>query len=171
MGNKKLNERQLKFVDEYLIDMNATQAALRAGYSAKTAWSTGFHQMKNPVVLEAIKRKQEVIQRRTAITQDMVIKELAAVAFSSGADYATVSNRGAVKLTPTEKLSPEQRAAVASVKKGKYATEVKTHDKIKALELLGKHLGMFSGAGAPEDADEKLAALLQGLKDAANNKQ
>lgn len=162
-----LNERQKKFCDEYLIDLNATQAANRAGYSEKTAYSMGQRLLKNVEVAAYIEKRRGAQINRTQITQDRVLVELAKVAFADGTDFATVGKRNRVTLVPTDDLPPEKRAAVASVKKGaKGAVEVKTYDKVKALELLGRHLGMFDGAGG-EKAPEKgqLAETIKQMPD------
>lgn len=162
-----LNERQKKFCDEYLIDLNATQAANRAGYSEKTAYSMGQRLLKNVEVAAYIEKRRSAQINRTQITQDRVLVELAKVAFANGTDFATVGKRNRVILTPTDDLPPEKRAAVASVKKGaKGAVEVKTYDKVKALELLGRHLGMFDGGGG-ERAPEKgqLAETIKQMPD------
>lgn len=142
---RKMTPKQERFVQEYMIDLNATAAARRAGYSAKTADRIGPELLGKPWVSEAIQAAMAERSRRTAITQDRVLNELAAVAFANGADFARVTDiYGAVEFVPTEKLDPEKKKAVASIKQGQFGTEVKTYDKIRALELLGKHLGMFS---------------------------
>ncbi|MEA4896140.1 MAG: terminase small subunit [Oscillospiraceae bacterium] len=161
----KLNDRQKRFADEYLIDFNATEAAKRAGYSEKTAYSMGSENLKKPEILAYIEKRKKARINRTQITQDKVIVELAKIAFADGTDFATVGKRNRVMLTPTEDLPMEKRAAVASVKKGaKGAVEVKTYDKVKALELLGRHLGLWdkkTDAGEVED----LTPLAELLKD------
>ena len=72
----KLTPKQQRFVDEYLIDLNATQAAIRAGYSPKTAEQQGFQLLKKTSVSEAIEQAQQERQKRTLITQDDVIRGL-----------------------------------------------------------------------------------------------
>ena len=91
------------------------------------------------------------------------------IATANGTDFASVGKGNRVRLTPTEELTPEKRAAVASVKKGRDGMEIKTYDKLRALELLGKHLGMFDAKSGREEADalEKLDRLLEGIGDAA----
>ena len=91
------------------------------------------------------------------------------IATANGTDFASVGKGNRVRLTPTEELPPEKRAAVASVKKGRDGMEIKTYDKLRALELLGKHLGMCDAKGGREEADalEKLDRLLEGIGDAA----
>ena len=151
----KLTPKQIRFVDEYLVDLNATQAAIRAGYSTKTAHVTGPENLGKPRIAEEISRRQKDLQRRTEVTQERVVMELARVAFADATDYVQVEtriiNRGEVKVPielavhkETAELSADQRAAIASIKQGANGVEIKLHDKIKALELLGRHIGMFN---------------------------
>lgn len=151
----KLTPKQMRFVDEWLIDFNGKQAAIRAGYSAKTAEATAARLLRNVKVQAEISRRQKDLQRRTEISQDRVVKELARVAFADVADYVQVEtriiNRGDIEVPlelavhkETAELSADQRAAIASIKQGANGIEIKLHDKIKALELLGRHIGMFN---------------------------
>ena len=172
----KLNDRQKKFCDEYLIDLNATQAAIRAGYTAKYANTNANKLLQNTTIAEYIAERQEARQKRTEITQDMVLREIANIAFANAADYAQVIEKRAtanvegeeiplydadgnplmyrtVELTLTAELTEEQQKAIAVMKKGRDGYEVKPYDKLKALELLGRHLGMFDKK--EEDAAEK----------------
>ncbi|MDE6260679.1 MAG: terminase small subunit [Oscillospiraceae bacterium] len=143
-----LTLRQRQFVQEYLVDLNATQAAIRAGYSEKTAEVIGYENLRKPQIKAAIDRAIQARNQRTEITQDKVIQELAKVAFADGTMYARVVGGGrAVELTDTAKLTADQRAAISCVKEGKYGIEVSTYDKVRALELLGKHLGVFDSRG------------------------
>ena len=82
-----LNERQKRFCDEYLIDLNATQAAIRAGYSPKTAYSLGQRLLKKVDIQEYLQKRLKNREERTEVTQDRVLKELAKVAFHEAADY------------------------------------------------------------------------------------
>lgn len=77
----KLTEKQKRFCDEYLIDLNATQAAIRAGYSARTANEQGARLLANVSVQEYIARKMAERSRRTGVNQDRVVLELAKIAF------------------------------------------------------------------------------------------
>lgn len=72
----KLTPKQQRFVDEYLIDLNATQAAIRAGYSPKTAYSIGDENLKKPEIKKAIEQAQKERSERTLVTQDDVIRGL-----------------------------------------------------------------------------------------------
>ena len=151
----KLTPKQMRFVDEWLIDFNGKQAAIRAGYSAKTAEATAARLLRNVKVQAEISRRQKDLQRRTEVTQERVVMELARVAFADATDFVKVEtriiNRGEVKVPielavhkETAELSADQRAAIASIKQGANGVEIKLHDKIKALELLGRHIGMFN---------------------------
>ena len=152
----KLTPKQMRFVDEWLIDFNGKQAAIRAGYSAKTAEATAARLLRNGKVQAESSRRQKDLQRRTEVTQDRVVKELMRVAFADMADYAQVRSypvvnkdgievvKQLVTFTKTSALTDDQRAAIASIKQGANGIEVKLHDKIKSLELLGRHIGMFN---------------------------
>nr|WP_325191353.1 terminase small subunit [uncultured Selenomonas sp.] len=152
----KLTPKQMRFVDEYLVDFNATQAAIRAGYSPKTAAAAAARLLRNVNIQAEIARRQKDLQRRTEISQDRVVKELARIAFADASDYAcietymyenkdgTLSPLQAVSPKDTGVLSDDQRAAIAGIKQGANGIEIKLHDKIKALELLGRHIGMFN---------------------------
>ena len=159
----KLTEKQKRFCEEYLIDLNATQAAIRAGYSKKTAFSIGVENLKKPLVQEYLKKMMDDRSQRTEITADRVLRELAAIAFSDRTELAQVGEYGEVTFTPTEHLKDEVKKTIAGIENGKYGTKVTTYDKVKALELLGKHLGLFDGSGAPIDPpDDSFLEALEG---------
>ena len=162
----KLTAKQKRFCDEYLIDLNATQAAIRAGYSEKTATAQAARLLTNVNVQIYIQERKQDRVERTEITQDMVLRELAIIAFSNAADYASVVEEDVmvehdggqfplldadgnpvkyrtVKPVLTEELTENQKKALAVIKKGRDGFEVKPYDKVRALELLGKHLGMW----------------------------
>ena len=152
----KLTVKQKRFVDEYLVDFNATQAALRAGYSKKTANTIAAQNLAKLSIQTEISRRQKDLQRRTEVSQDRVVKELARVAFSNATNAVQVQPRtivGAdgkeiviqtVVLTATAELTDDQRAAISQIKQGANGIEIKMYDKLKALELLGRHIGMFN---------------------------
>lgn len=150
----KLTEKQKRFVAEYLVDLNATQAAIRAGYSPKTANRIGSQNLSKVDVQTEIEKRRATLRNKLEITQEKVLEELAAIAFANGADFATVNQNGIVRITPTSELPEEKRKAIASIKEGQYGTEVKVHDKVKALELLAKHLGMFDSKNGGSEAPE-----------------
>jgi phage terminase small subunit len=162
----KLTDKQRRFCEEYIVDLNATQAAIRAEYSEKTAYSMGQRLLKKVEAQEYIKQLKEERSARTQIEADRVIYELSLIAFSNAADYAAVVDeetyvevdgnwiklldedgnpvmRRTVKPVLTKDLTAEQKRALAVIKKGRDGFEVKPYDKVRALELLGKHIGLF----------------------------
>lgn len=139
----KLTDKQKKFIDEYLVDLNATQAAIRAGYKEKAAYRTGAENLRKPQIQEEIQKRMEDRQKRTEITQDMVLQELAAIAFARATDYVSVRD-GMVQVKDTDQLSDSQIAAIAGIKETQNGIEVKLGSKEKTLELLGRHLGMWN---------------------------
>ena len=142
----KLTEKQQRFVDEYLIDLNGTQAAIRAGYSVKTAQEQASRLLSNVMVQQAIAKRMAERSKRTGINQDRVVLELAKIAFVKMTDI--VDDHGRIKGTATD----DDLACIESIKYkesdnefgGSVEREVKIGSKLKALELLGKHLGMWN---------------------------
>ncbi len=185
-----LTDKQKRFCEEYLIDLNATQAAIRAGYSSKTAEQTASRLLRNVKVQEYIAKRQKELSRSTEITQERVIKELALIAFSNNADYSRVVEKKmqtevdgvlvdvldedgkpimyrTVEPVLTDELTEEQKRALAVIKKGRDGLEVKSFDKVRALELLGKHLGIFTEkieANVNDTTRSELAELLSQRK-------
>lgn len=142
----KLTEKQRLFVNEYLIDLNATQAAIRAGYSVKTADQQGSRMLANVKVQEEIGRAMAERSKRTGVNQDKVVLELAKIAFVKMTDI--VDEQGKIRPDAAEddlaciesvKYKESESDAGSSVER-----EVKISPKLKALELLGKHLGMWN---------------------------
>lgn len=161
-----MTQRKRRFVEEYLVDLNATQAAIRAGYSVKGAGKNSYRLLADPDVGKAVKEAMGRRSARTEITQDMVIRELAAIGFAKVTDHTNVDSDGAVKVVPTDGLTEEQRKAIAGIKVSRYGVQVSNYDKVKALELLGKHLGMFGNREEPvvEDND-LLERLMEEMED------
>ena len=143
----KLTEKQQLFVDEYLIDLNATQAAIRAGYSVKTAKDIGCQNLAKLNIQQAISEKMAERSKRTGVNQDRIVLELAKIAFVNAADVID-SDDATIK----EGATSDDTAAIQSVKVKVIPTkegegverEIRLNDKLKALELLGKHLGMWN---------------------------
>jgi len=142
----KLTAKQKRFVEEYLIDLNATQAAIRAGYSAKTANEQGARLLANVSVQDVVSRKMAERSKRTGISQDRIVLELARIAFMKMTDI--VNADGEINTGATD----DDLACIESIKYKKSESdtgyseerEVKVASKLKALELLGKHMGMWN---------------------------
>lgn len=143
----KLTEKQQRFIDEYLIDLNATQAAIRAGYSVKTAREQASQNLTKLNIQQAISEKMAERSKRTGVNQDRIVLELAKIAFVNAADVID-SDDATIKAGATA----DDTAAIQSVKVKVIPTkegegverEIRLNDKLKALELLGKHLGMWN---------------------------
>lgn len=147
MAERKMTPKQARFVSEYLIDLNATAAAKRAGYSEKTAEKIGHQLLEKTRVAAAIAAAMNKREVRTEITADRVIKELADVAFLRSDEVFTIDG-GHVTVKNTAEMSDAARRALISASQTVTAAggtiTVKLCDKIKALELLGRHLALFT---------------------------
>ena len=165
-----MTDKQIIFANEYLIDLNGTRAYKDAYPHVKndnTAAAAATRLMNNPEVKDYIDKRIKDRLERIEVTQDDVIQELAAIAFANGSDYAKVVTKPvmiqtsegdyvpaldsegnqmyyqAVEIEETEELTKRQIKAISGIKQGKNGIELTTYDKVKALELLGKHLGIF----------------------------
>lgn len=171
-----LTAKQQRFVDEYLIDLNATQAAIRVGYSKKTADQQASRLLTNVKVREYLAQRQADRANRTEITQDMVLNELAKIGFSDirkivrwgetqvrmvdGEDDGPedmVPYHGLALIDSTE-IDDNTAGAIAEVSQGRDGLKVKLHDKKGALVDIGRHLGMFSPPGHA-DLDTELKRI------------
>lgn len=148
------NQRQWRFVEEYLIDLNASQAALRAGYSPESARQIGCENLTKPYIQEAINRVVEERSKRVEVTADMVVRELAMIAFvdirQAFDDDGNLLNikdmpesiaRAVAGLDITHertRTGEDEKASVAELTK-----RLKLIDKKGALELLGRHLKLY----------------------------
>lgn len=156
----KLTDKQKRFCEEYLIDLNATQAAIRAGYKEKTAYAQGQRLLKKVEAQEYLQKLMDERSQRTEITADRVLQELAAIAFSDRTAIAQIEDGGIVTFTPTDQLDKDAKKTISGIENGKYGTKVTTYDKVKALELIGKHLGMFTSGADNSAALDKLDEVL-----------
>jgi len=125
----KRTHKQQRFVDEFPLDLNATQAALRAGYSPRTSGQIGYENLKKPEIVEAIHAAFIERQRRTEITQDWVVDTLREIVMRSMRIVPALRQNG----TPVGDFTFNPTAAT------------------RALELLGRHLGMWRPIGTEED--------------------
>ena len=133
-----LTKKQKAFIQEYLVDLNATQAAIRAGYSKKTAYSIGQENLSKPEIQQALQEAQKRREKRTEVTQDYVIAKLREIVEKDASD------------------GPD--------------SELKYANKIRALELLGKHTGAFDArvSAAAQDVFED-DPITKSLKEEAQN--
>lgn len=166
-----LTPKQQRFVQEYLVDLNATQASIRAGYSADTAYSIGHENLSKPEIAEALREAQAERAKRTEITQDRVLQELAKIGFSdirrvvkwgSGVydtepeesqedqPHGGALKRGsrptgpAIELVGSHEIDDTTAAAILEISQTSQGVKVKLGDKLGALTQMGRHLGMFT---------------------------
>lgn len=139
-----MTPKQERFVAEYLLDLNATQAAIRAGYSALSAAEIGRQLLEKTGVAEAIAKAKAERSARSGLHADRVLEELARIAFSDMGDFADWSG-DSVRLQPSTDVDTRCVVEVKEtpLKVGGKALGIKLHDKVAALKLLGQHLGMF----------------------------
>ncbi|MDO4275889.1 MAG: terminase small subunit [Eubacteriales bacterium] len=138
-----MTKKQNRFVEEYLIDLNATQAAIRAGYSPDTAKEIGCENLTKPNIRACIDKAIAERSKRTGVNADRVVQELARIGFARITD---VMDPETAKIK--KDASDDDLACIQSVKikPNEWGTEreVKLCDKRAALELLGRHLGMWN---------------------------
>ena len=157
-----LNQKQRRFIEEYLIDLNATQAAIRAGYSKKTGFQQGYALLKKPEVKQEIAERQKDHLRRLGLTQERVLEEYMKLAYGDIMDFCNVRTErvvvgygddgspiSEVKNIVTFKddldnLPEEILAAISEVSESGGNVKIRLHDKQRALDALSKHLGLFA---------------------------
>ncbi len=166
MSARTLSPKQAAFVAEYLIDLNATQAAIRAGYSEKSAARISVELLNKTQVRKAIEKAQAKRTERTEITADRVVTELAKIAFADPRDLMEWGPNGLV-LKDCRIIPDAAAAAVAEVSEGKDGMKLKKLDKLKALELLGRHLGMFTDK-VEMSGDLDIAAIIMEARNRAD---
>lgn len=139
----KLSAKQQRFVDEYCVDFNGTQAAIRAGYSIRTANEQAARLLANVSIKKALDEKRLEIAESSKLKVSDVIDELKRIAFSDITQVTSFSAAKA-KVKSSRKLSEDAKKTIASVSQTQNGLTVKLHDKVKALELLGRYLNIFT---------------------------
>jgi phage terminase small subunit len=150
-----VNKKQELFVQEYLVDLNATQAAIRAGYSKKTAGAVGHDLLKHPEIESALQKAMDRRSNKVGVTAERVLKELEVIAFSDISEVLSVDRFGRVLVNSLSELPPQTRRCIESIKQvtteipdgqggtvEKVQLAVKLHSKVSALRMLMDHLGM-----------------------------
>lgn len=166
----KLTAKQKLFCEEYLIDLNATQAAIRAGYSVDSAGDIGSENLKKPDIRARIEKAMAERSKRTGINAERVLIELAKIGLVNAADVINFNEAKVSEVATREDLAAVQSVKVKTMtgENGDMTErEVKLYDKTKALELLGKHLGMFKeniNINANINNTKKLDAILDELE-------
>ena len=150
VGKHKLNRRQAAFVAEYSVDLNATQAAIRAGYSKKTVHVQGPRLLGNVRVAQAIEEGFQKRLRRIEISQETVIRRLGAIAFTDIDSFVTWED-GKVKIKNLLDIPREGLGALIEVSDTIHGLKIKLADRLPALALLAKHLRLLPSPGSREE--------------------
>ena len=170
MKRNALTPKQTEFVHQYLVDLNGKQAAIRAGYSAKTAESQASQMLSKLKVQDAITVARAELREKYELTPEKVVAEMMKVAFARMGVYLSYDAEGTVHLVPSDALPEGADAAIQEVTSLTVYTEdaerttlkFKLHNKLTALEGLAKHLGLFidrkeiSGPGGGPILNERL---------------
>ena len=138
-----MNNRRQRFIDEYMIDFNATRAAIAAGYATKTATDQASKLLSVPEVRDEVNRRKAEAREGLRISAERVLWEMAALGFSNIFDYVEVAD-GELRL---KEMPVEMQCAVSGIKVTKNGVEIKLHDKLKALEFLAKYTGLADQKG------------------------
>jgi phage terminase small subunit len=139
-----MTPRQRQFVQEYLIDFNASQAMQRAGFSRENTTTAGARMLRNPKIKAAIDAAMAARAERTRITADRVLKEYARIAFADIRQFMRWDGKTA-QMRPETEIGDDQAAAIAELYfgAGRQASRLRLHDKKAALDALARHLGLF----------------------------
>lgn len=154
MAKPSLSPKHARFVAEYLKDLNATQAAKRAGYSEKTAKQQGTRLLSYAAIQEAIAKGNRKILSAHGVTAERIISRIEKIAFC---DIRKIVEWGpnSVKLKDSSGLSEDEAAMVAEISQIRGSIKVKRVDQLQALNLLGRYKGLWSeGDSEASDDDE-----------------
>lgn len=148
MARIGLTPKQARFVEEYLVDLNAAAAARRAGYSASRSEAMGYENLTKPDIRNAIEAAQRERSARTGITADRVIAEIAKIAFADPRRVMTWGP-GGIELFDSSSLTDADAAMISevseSISQSGSSVKVKLNSKLDALEKLAKHVGVYGG--------------------------
>lgn len=195
-----LTDKQQRFVEEYLVDLNATQAAIRAGYSQRTAAEQGCQLLGKKHVAEAIAAARQALSEKVGLKAERVVEEIRRIAFANITDVMSWGEAVAVKdaetgevtvaqgiaLVPSYELPEHAQGAIAEVRQTREGLALKMHSKVEALDKLARHLGVYAAEkheltgrnGGPIEVKEMsalerakaLAAILARAQAEAQNK-
>lgn len=157
-----LTVKQQLFVAEFMVDTNATQAAIRAGYSKRTAKAMGTENLSKPAIRAAIDAEIEKLKTKISFTAEAVLAELALIGFAGMGDFVTIDASGLVQAIPLDGLAENKHRIIRKVKEKRVIRSTKGTeenpdgdqildatfefelcDKVKSLELLARHLGLL----------------------------
>lgn len=161
MAEKKLTDKQQRFCKEYIVDLNATQAAIRSGYSEKTAKEIGCENLTKPNVVEEIAKLKAGRAEKLEIKSDDILRQLDILRKSNISEYVNLvtreietgatDNKGKTKSSTVQvvefkdfsELTEDQLSCIESVKQGKTGIELKLHGKEWTIEKINRHIGFY----------------------------
>jgi phage terminase small subunit len=158
----KLNDKERRFAEEYIIDLDRSRALQAAGYSAENYSSYAYELLQRPQIAEYIQYLKAEQLKRTTITADRVLNELARMAFLDPSKIVSIDEGGRVVLTPTGMLSEDDRRCISEISETKDGIRVKMTDKKGALELLGKHLKIFTDVSEQKHTFTQMPTVMIG---------
>lgn len=160
-----LSDRRAVFVSEYCKDFNGSRAAAAAGYAPKNARSTAYKLLQEAEIQLAISKEVNSRVKDNRVTADRVLRELANIAFADVRNACSFWP-GGFTFKPSDEIEDDHAAAIAEVRhtdtKHGASSSIKMHGKVQALDLLGKHLGLWTDqidiSAVQADANAKLLA-------------
>lgn len=186
-SGSRFTEQMKKFCDEYLIDCNGRRAAMAAGYSKKSADQMCYHLLKRPLIREYLRKGIQKNTKRNNISADKVLQEIAKVAFASLGAFMSIDEGGNIQFklrnNKTLDAKDDPLGVLSQFEQETYVdgrgenvqlvkrTKIKLLDKMKALDMLGRYLMLFDGAGAavdPVTTAQKIGAALREMFKADN---
>lgn len=169
--DNKLTGKQALFIKFYVTEFNATKSAIAAGYSKDTAYSIGNELLKKPEIQEAIEKEKAKMTKKIEITQERIAEELSKIAFSDIKNFVEFDSKK-VKIKDSKDVDGAviQEVSSHSGNRGT-STKLKLHDKMKALELLGRYKGMYKDViVTPKEAEKLTLEELDALENASKIK-
>ena len=157
----RLTAKQARFVEEYLVDLNAAAAARRAGYTTRRSEAIGYHLLTKADIQAAIQVAQRERSAQTGITAARVVQEIARIAF---ADPRDVAQWDALQVTARDsgELTDDAAAAISEIKSTKDGVTVKLHSKVAALEQLAKHVGLYAERTPDDESLPRVVVYIPG---------
>lgn len=158
MAPVRLRRQHQRFVDEYLVDLDAKSAAIRAGYGERNAHANSYRLLRRPDIAAAVEQALAARKEKTRITGDRVLEEYGRMAFANMRDYVDWGPEG-ITLRAKGELSEVKTAAIAEIQpatgNGKVG-KLKLYDKKAALDALARHLGLFDPKARMTKADQTI---------------
>jgi phage terminase small subunit len=158
MAPIRLRRQYQRFVDEYLLDLDAKNAAIRAGYGERNAHANSYRLLRRPDIAAAVEQALAARQAKTRLTGDRVLAEYGRMAFANMRDFAEWGPHG-ITWRPNKLLAEEEGAAIAELQgnaDNSKIAKLKLYDKKAALDALARHLGLFDPKARMSKPDQTI---------------